>query len=372
MENDLIKVSVVVPIYGVEKYLHQCVDSILAQTLKNIEIILVDDGSPDKCPQIVDEYAKKDSRIITVHQQNGGYGCAVNHGIELAKGEYIGIVEPDDWIEPNMYEKLYHQAKKFNADVCKGGFYKYDSYKKVPDKKWIFEYQNIESFPDNKTFTVKEFPLITGMHASIWSSIYNKSFLANNNIKLNQTKEASYQDFPFMVEVMCCAKRIITVHEYFYHWRVEENQNSSTTSCKPKVMIMADQCEKCKELAKKFSLYDVVKEALYIHFYHSNMGFYDMIDEKYKKTYFKKLHHLFSPLKTDKTFQYKHFSQEQKKRIKKVINNQFLLFTYNNKILRRFLFSLHISNQGFCLQILGIQISTKKYKKRPALIKINI
>ena len=89
------KVSVIVPIYGVEKYLRQCVDSILAQTLKDIEIILVDDGSPDGCPAIVDEYAAKDSRVIAVHQENGGYGRAVNHGIEIANGEYIGIASYD-------------------------------------------------------------------------------------------------------------------------------------------------------------------------------------------------------------------------------------------------------------------------------------
>ena len=96
------KVSVVVPIYGVEKYLRECVDSILAQTLKDIEVILVDDGSPDGCSAIVDEYAAKDPRVVAVHQPNGGYGRAVNNGIELAKGEYIGIVESDDWIEPTM------------------------------------------------------------------------------------------------------------------------------------------------------------------------------------------------------------------------------------------------------------------------------
>ena len=92
------KVSVVVPIYKVEKYLCECVDSILAQTLHDIEVILVDDGSPDKCPEIVDEYAKKDKRVVAVHQKNAGYSTAVNKGIAMAKGEYIGVIESDDWI----------------------------------------------------------------------------------------------------------------------------------------------------------------------------------------------------------------------------------------------------------------------------------
>jgi glycosyltransferase involved in cell wall biosynthesis len=82
------KVSIIVPIYGLEKYLHQCIDSILAQTLREIEVILVDDGSKDRCPEIIDEYAKKDRRVIAIHQPNGGYGKAVNHGLKFASGEY--------------------------------------------------------------------------------------------------------------------------------------------------------------------------------------------------------------------------------------------------------------------------------------------
>ena len=100
------KVSIVMPAYNVEKYLRQCMDSIVNQTLKDIEIIPVDDGSPDKCGKIMDEYAAADSRIKPIHQSNGGYGKAVNAGINAATGEYIGIVETDDWAEPDMFEKL--------------------------------------------------------------------------------------------------------------------------------------------------------------------------------------------------------------------------------------------------------------------------
>lgn len=89
-------ISVVVPIYGVEKYLKQCVDSILNQTFKNMEVILVDDGSRDRCPQMVDEYAAQDARVVAIHQPNGGYGKAVNAGIARARGKYIGIIESDD------------------------------------------------------------------------------------------------------------------------------------------------------------------------------------------------------------------------------------------------------------------------------------
>ena len=119
------KVSVIVPIYGVEKYIHQCIDSILNQTLEDIEILLIDDGSKDNCPAIIDEYAKQDSRIKAIHQENGGYGKAVNNGLSKATGEYIAIVEPDDFIEQNMFEVLYDDAKQNDVDVVKGPYYDY-------------------------------------------------------------------------------------------------------------------------------------------------------------------------------------------------------------------------------------------------------
>jgi glycosyltransferase involved in cell wall biosynthesis len=119
------KVSVIVPIYNVEKYLRQCLDSVVNQTLRDIEIICVNDGSPDKCPQIADEYAARDDRIIVIHQPNGGYGVAVNKGIAAATGEYVAIVEPDDFIDSNMYQTLYETAKKNNTDVVKSAFYIY-------------------------------------------------------------------------------------------------------------------------------------------------------------------------------------------------------------------------------------------------------
>ena len=98
--------SIIVPIYNVEAYLSRCIDSILAQTFTDFELILIDDGSPDRCAEIMEEYAAKDSRIVTIHQKNGGVSAARNAGLRAAKGEYVGFVDPDDWIEPEMYEKL--------------------------------------------------------------------------------------------------------------------------------------------------------------------------------------------------------------------------------------------------------------------------
>ena len=116
------KVSIVVPIYRVERYLAACVDSLLAQTLQEIEIILVDDGSPDGCGQIADAYAQADGRVKVIHQSNAGLGPARNTGIAMATGEYIGFVDSDDWVNPQMFANLYQAAKAGCADIVTGGY----------------------------------------------------------------------------------------------------------------------------------------------------------------------------------------------------------------------------------------------------------
>ncbi len=110
-------ISIIVPVYKVEEYINKCVDSIINQTYKNLEIILVDDGSPDNCPKICDEYAKKDSRIKVIHKPNGGLSDARNRGIKEATGEYIGFIDSDDYIDEGMYEYLYELIKKYDADI---------------------------------------------------------------------------------------------------------------------------------------------------------------------------------------------------------------------------------------------------------------
>ena len=112
------KISVIVPVYKVEPYLRKCLDSIINQTYRNLQIILVDDGSPDNCGAICDEYASKDSRIEVIHQENGGVSAARNAGLKLAAGDYIGWVDSDDWIEPDMYAYMLENMQKYEADIA--------------------------------------------------------------------------------------------------------------------------------------------------------------------------------------------------------------------------------------------------------------
>lgn len=120
-------ISVIVPVYNVEEYLPRCVDSILAQTYRNLEVILVDDGTKDASDQICDEYAAKDPRIKVIHKENGGLSSARNAGINVARGEYFGFVDSDDWIEPEMYEQMLDLAKKHNVKLVCAGRYDFSS-----------------------------------------------------------------------------------------------------------------------------------------------------------------------------------------------------------------------------------------------------
>lgn len=120
-------ISVIVPVYNVEEYLPRCVDSILAQTYKNLEIILVDDGTKDASDKICDEYAAKDPRVKVIHKENGGLSSARNAGIDIARGEYLGFVDSDDWIEPEMYEQMLALTQKYDVKLVCAGRYDFSS-----------------------------------------------------------------------------------------------------------------------------------------------------------------------------------------------------------------------------------------------------
>ena len=361
------KVSVIVPIYGVEKYLRQCVDSILTQTLQEIEIILVNDGSPDKCPQIVDEYAARDHRVVALHQPNGGYGVAVNNGIAAATGEYIGIVESDDWIEPTMYEKLYNNAVQNNSDVVKCSFYIYRPNKEFAkqNKPWKTKYMDLFDAPSG-AFTLADYPDIVMFHASVWASLYRADFV--KEIKVIETRSASYQDFPFMCEVMSKAKRISVEKDFLVHYRIEAEGNS-TSQKSERLIMMATQCINGIKILKRNGVLDLCREEIYWHSYTANIGFFRIILWDFKQQYFDELHKLFAPLAGDTTFQFKHFLQEEVPVTKAIIANDFdkavHCLQWNWRAVCRAVFSCKIaypfsSRRRLRLVLLGLQIAKSR------------
>jgi len=306
------KVSIVVPIYKVEKYLRQCLDSIIVQTLKDIEIILVDDGSPDGCPAICDEYAAKDSRIKVIHQKNGGYGAACNHGIAQATGDYIGLVESDDWVEPDMYEKLYNQIIKFDADVCIGSFYEYKSESTfangLHDQPFT---ETIENTSDNKLFSILDYPYLYTVHQSIWSKLYKKDLV--KSVKFSEQTGASYQDGPFITEIFCKTSRMIGVHDFLYHYRID-NENSSANNKRndARLMTVLDQMQIAKKILQKYNLFEPLKEEFFYQASKAGFRFYRNISPKYRKQFFEKWKAFVKEMQDDPEFTYKYFDERKK------------------------------------------------------------
>ena len=181
MEKDLI--SIVVPIYNVEKYLTRCIDSIIKQTYKNIEIILVDDGSPDNCGKICDEYAQKDNRIIVIHKENEGLSATRNAGIEIAKGKYIGFVDSDDYIKEDMYESLYNDMKKYDVDIsiCKYIEVFIDDTNNNHKKSDVQNEENVKIY--NNIDILKKLLYNENITDHAWNKLYKTELFKNNNIR---------------------------------------------------------------------------------------------------------------------------------------------------------------------------------------------
>lgn len=231
------QVSIVMPIYNVEKYLEECLDSVLNQSLADMEIICIDDGSTDGSSDILDRYAELDSRVKVLHNINSGYGKTMNIGISMACGEYIGVVETDDYIDSKMMEELYHVAKGNNADVVKGD---YCIFKGEGDSR---QYEYVKIVEDEKLYGRLINPLhekeIFKARINTWAGIYKREFLSENDIWHNETPGASYQDNGFWFQVFTQAKRVVLVNKPYYYLR-RDNPDSSINS-KEKVYCICDE-----------------------------------------------------------------------------------------------------------------------------------
>lgn len=200
-------VSIIVPIYNIEGYIRECIDSILAQTYPDFELILVDDGSPDDCGRICDEYAERDRRIIVIHKKNGGLTSARNAGLSKASGEWIMHVDGDDWVEPDMLESLIEAARVTGADLVFGDFMKYGPYA---------GYYKLPTWNSDKKESMSNY--IAYMMTTIWGSIAKRSIYSDNGLK--SPEEISFcEDFHLVVRLCHYAKKIVNVHRAFYHYR---------------------------------------------------------------------------------------------------------------------------------------------------------
>lgn len=228
-------VSVIVPVYKVERYINRCVDSLLNQTLHNIEIILVDDGSPDICPTICDNYARKDSRIRVIHKKNEGLGYARNSGISIAKGKYIAFVDSDDYVSKEFLEELYKLAESNGADVCIGG-------NTNVTKHGIIQYPHeyAGTIFSKEAIVEKLLPTMLGYKydgtgysgMSVWRGIYKREVIEKNKIRFPSERQYISEDIIFDLLLYPKTKKVVISNavSYFYCY----NGASLTTTYNPK------------------------------------------------------------------------------------------------------------------------------------------
>lgn len=221
------KVSVILPSLNVKQYIDKCINSVRNQSLKDIEILCIDAGSEDGTLEILKEYAQKDERVHVFLSNKRSYGAQVNQGIHNAKGEYISIIETDDFISEDMLESLYELTQFGYIDIVKSTFYHF--YDENGERKIAIDKAKRNLTYPGTNFTVEDNPLFLEGHPSIWAAIYKRSFLINNDIKFLEEDGGGWVDNPFFYETALKANTIVYKNIPYYYYR-ESNENSSTNN----------------------------------------------------------------------------------------------------------------------------------------------
>lgn len=223
-------VSIIVPIYNAGPYLEQCLNSIVGQTYDNLEIILLNDGSTDNSLSIMQRYSANDNRIKIIDKQNQGYGATCNRGLTEATGTWISIVEPDDWIEPDMYSDMLAFEEGFAQagtplDIVKTPYWRIWMPDTKQQRKLNCSYKN-RIHPGRQPFAIADAAHLLCHHPSIWSAIYRKSFLDDRGIRFKEIPGAGWADNPFLVETLCQTDRIGYFDTAYYCYREETPEKS--------------------------------------------------------------------------------------------------------------------------------------------------
>lgn len=251
-----IRISVIVPVYNVEKYLRKCIDSIISQTYTNLEIILVDDGSTDSSGFICDEYSRVDSRIIVVHKENGGLSDARNVGLDIASGIYISFVDSDDWLLKDMYEKLIEGAIKNNVLLSVGGVKVFDE--QINKYRNTYEKMEITQMLVSKNEYIKE--VLLGTWAA-WDKLYHRSLYENIRFPKGEFNE----DEAIMLQIIDMCSNVYVTNQPFYVHYVRKNESITAEKFSVKKMDWYKHCESNLEYIRK-NIPKLEEEAEYRYF----------------------------------------------------------------------------------------------------------
>lgn len=220
------KVTVLVPVYNQERYLRACLDSLVSQTLRELQILCIDDGSTDASPAILAEYAARDARIEVVTKENSGYGASMNKGLDMARGEYVGIVESDDFASLDMFASYYRLARRHDLDLVKSNYFEHDE---SGDNL-------VRAFGKRTalwgTFDPAKHPEVLLVPPTIWSALYRRDMLEREGIRFLETPGASYQDTSFMHRTWFASHRARIAPGAYLHYRVDNSASSVKSSTK--------------------------------------------------------------------------------------------------------------------------------------------
>jgi len=313
------KVSVIIPIYNVSDYLRECLDSVIGQSLQELEIICVNDGSTDNSLEIIQEYAVRDSRIVVITGPNGGYGKAMNKGLDIASGEYIGIVEPDDYIAPEMFEQLYKAAVENDLDLVKADFYRFTRDQDGTERRqYILLDETKQRY--GELLCPAEDPNCIRFTMNTWAGIYRRAFLEEFHIRHNETPGASFQDNGFFFQTFVYARRAMLLNTPYYRNR-RDNPNSSVKS-KEKVYCMNVEYDYIRDLL--MSDRELWRKFQYMYWWkkYSNYWFtYHRIDDSYKEEYMGRMRREYKRAMQLEQLRKEDFTLEEWRTIQNMIGN---------------------------------------------------
>ena len=337
-------ISVIVPVYNVEKYLKQCLDSILVQTFSNIEIICVNDGSTDNSRKILEEYKNRDSRIKIVDKKNGGLSSARNAGMKVAVGEFISFIDSDDWIEPTMLEKLYESMTTHNTDITICAVHQFDEQKQKNDdsnKYYTLEYFD-ESF-DNCAFSYVDVrPFIMDVCVMAWNKLYRRSHI--DECQAEFPDGLIFEDGPFFFSIFFKTKRVSIVRDFLYNYRINRT-GSIIQKAGKKFLDVIDVVELMFNSVKQLENEEEIRKTFCKKKVEDFIYRFENLDSKYKSQFAKKLKNksslvneeyftedmlkggflynycLFQGLKTGSVFQYRKIKYSMKMHISNKYSN---------------------------------------------------
>ncbi|MBE5832196.1 MAG: glycosyltransferase family 2 protein [Butyrivibrio sp.] len=312
------KVSVLMPVYNVQSYLKECLDSAVNQTYRNIEIVCIDDGSKDDSARILDEYSEKYNFIKVLHKKNTGYGNSMNIALDLATGDYISILEPDDYISPDA---ISHILTKFEENPCVD-FIKCNFIYLYGNKgEYLLKKQRI--WDDHgiygKILSGKEIHVLYRGYVAHWSAVYRSEFLKKNNIRFNETPGASYQDFGFWFQTLMFAENVYMDDAYFYHYR-QDNPGSSMNNSS-KIYCIFDECDYIQRIMCESGKKDEVLADYIRCRYAAGRDTFFRINFSDRRAFLNRMHDDFVKLKDEKMLDTDELSESEKSFLSELIES---------------------------------------------------